>query len=40
MVIMDTDILIMEFRFQRDTKYPINNQFLSILRAAGGAITV
>jgi len=39
-VIIDTDILIMEFRFQRDTKYPINNQFLSILRAAGGAITV
>lgn len=40
MVIIDTDILIMEFRFQRDKKYPINNQFLSILQATGGAITV
>ena len=40
MVIIDTDILIMEFRFQRDTKYSMNNQFLSILRATGGAITV
>ena len=40
MVIIDTDILIMEFRYQRDTKYPINKQFLSIIRATGGAITV
>lgn len=40
MVIIDTCILTMEFRFQRDAKYPINNQFLSIIRATGGAITV
>jgi len=39
-VIIDTDILIIEFRFQRDIRYPVNNQFLSIIRATGGAITV
>lgn len=40
MVIVDTDILIKEFRFQRDANYPINSQFLSVIRATGGAITV
>ena len=40
MVIIDTDILLIEFRFQRDKKYPINKQFLSTVRATGGATTV
>jgi len=39
-VIIDTDILLIEFRFQRDKKYPINKQFLSSIRATGGATTV
>jgi hypothetical protein len=39
-VIIDTDVLLIEFRFQRDKKYPVNNQFLSIVKTAGGAITV
>ena len=40
MVIIDTDILIIEFRSPHDIRYPINNQFLSIIRTMGGAITV
>ena len=39
MVIIDTDILLIEFRFQRDKKYPINKQFLSTIWATGGATT-
>ena len=40
MVIIDTDILVIEFRCQRDKKYPINKQFLSSIRTTGGAVTV
>ena len=40
MVVIDTDILLTEFRYQRDRKYHINKQFLSTIRATGGAITV
>jgi len=39
-VIIDTDILLTEFRYQRDRKYHINKQFLSIIRTTGGATTV
>ena len=40
MVIIDTDILVIEFRHQHDERYPINNQFLSAIRTTGGATTV
>ena len=40
MVIVDTDIFILEFRFQRDHRYSINNQFLSTIKATGGGITI
>ena len=40
MVIIDTDILLTEFRYQRDRKYYINKQFLSTIRTTGGATTV
>ena len=40
MVILDTDIFILEFRFQRDHRYSINKQFLSTIKATGGAITI
>jgi hypothetical protein len=39
-VIIDTDILIIEFRHQHDERYPINKQFLSAIRTTGGATTV
>jgi len=39
-VVIDTDIFILEFRFQRDAKYPANKRFLSSLQAAGGATTI
>lgn len=40
MVILDTDVLLIEFRFQRDEKYSLNNHFLSNIKTAGGGITV
>ncbi len=40
MVIVDTDIFILEFRFQRDHRYSINKQFLSTIKATGGGITI
>ena len=40
MVILDTDIFILEFRFQRDHRYSINKQFLSTMKAIAGAITI
>ena len=40
MGIVDTDIFILEFRFQRDRRYSINNQFLSTIKATGGGITI
>ncbi len=40
MVVLDTDIFILEFRFQRDHRYSINKQFLSTIKATGGAITI
>lgn len=40
MVIIDTDIFILEFRFQRDRRYPANKRFLSTIKAAGGAVTI
>lgn len=39
MVILDTDIFILEFRFQRDHRYFTNRQFLSAIKATGGGIT-
>jgi predicted nucleic acid-binding protein len=39
-VIIDTNILVIEFRHQHDERYPINNQFLSAIRTTGGATTV
>ena len=36
MVIIDTGIFILEFRFQRDHRYSINNQFLLTIKATGG----
>jgi len=38
MVILDTDIFILEFRFQRDHRYFTNRQFLSAIKATGGGI--
>lgn len=40
MVVIDTDIFILEFRFHRDPKYPMNKRFLSTIQAAGGATTI
>ena len=40
MVIIDTDILLIEFRYLRDENYLINKRFLSIIHATGGATTI
>ena len=40
MVIIDTDVFVLEFRFRRDHRYPINKRFLSAIQASGGAITI
>ena len=40
MVIVDTDIFILEFRFQREPLHSINKQFLSSIKATGGGITI
>ena len=40
MVIIDTDILLIEFRYLRDENYLINKQFLSTIHATGGATTI
>lgn len=40
MVVIDTDIFILEFRFQRDRRHPSNKRFLSTIKAGGGAITI
>jgi len=40
MVVIDTGIFILEFRYHRDPKYPINKRFLSTIQATGGATTI
>lgn len=40
MVVIDTDILLIEFRYQRDLKYRTNNQFLSTMKVHGAGVTI
>jgi len=40
MVVIDTDVFLVEFAFHRDPRYPINSQFLAAVRGHSPAITV
>lgn len=40
MVVIDSDVFLLEFAFHRDQRYPINSSFLSAVRGQGAAITV
>jgi len=40
MVVIDTDIFLIELAFDRDTRFPTNSQFLYSVRTAGPAITI
>jgi len=40
MVIIDTDVFLVEFAFHRDPRHPINGQFLAAVRDCNPAITV
>ena len=40
MVILDTDVLLLAFAFQRDSRQPVNTAFLEQLQTKNPAITV
>nr|HID12472.1 hypothetical protein [Anaerolineae bacterium] len=40
MVVIDTDVFLLEFAFHRDPRYSVNNRFLAVIRDRGPAITV
>ncbi len=40
MVIIDTDVFLLEFAFHRDARYPINAEFLRAVRPREPAITI
>jgi hypothetical protein len=40
MVILDTDVLLLAFAFQRDSRQPVNTAFLEQVQAKNPAITI
>ncbi|MBC7227079.1 MAG: hypothetical protein H5T61_07580 [Thermoflexales bacterium] len=40
MVIIDTDVFLLEFAFHRDARYPTNAEFLRAVRPREPAITI
>ena len=40
MVVIDTDVFLLEFAFHRDPRHPVNSRFLTLVRDHKPAITV
>jgi len=40
MVVIDTDVFLLEFAFHRDPRHPVNSRFLALIRDHKPAITV
>ncbi|MGQ9552951.1 MAG: hypothetical protein ACUVWR_02440 [Anaerolineae bacterium] len=39
-VVIDSDVFLLEFAFQRDARYEVNGRFLQAVRSASPAITI
>lgn len=40
MVVIDTDVFLLEFAFHRDPRYEVNARFLTVVRSRAPAITI